>query len=33
MSGIGRENGHEALSAYTQTKVVYVENGNVETPY
>ena len=33
MSGIGRESGYEGFDAYTQTKVVYVGNGNVETPF
>ena len=33
MSGIGRENGHQGLDAYTQTKVVYVGSENVETPF
>ncbi len=32
-SGIGRENGIETLSHYTQTKSVYVELGDVECPY
>ncbi|SKA58238.1 betaine-aldehyde dehydrogenase [Enterovibrio nigricans] len=32
-SGIGRENGLETLNAYTQTKSVYVELGNVDSPY
>ncbi|XP_028394730.1 4-trimethylaminobutyraldehyde dehydrogenase-like [Dendronephthya gigantea] len=32
-SGIGRENGQEGFDSYTQTKTVYVGNGNVETPY
>jgi len=32
-SGIGRENGWEALSAYTQVKSVYVETGDVDCPY
>ena len=33
MSGIGRENGHEGFDAYTQTKVIYVGSGDVETPF
>lgn len=32
-SGIGRENGWEAIEHYTQTKTVYVENGKIENPY
>lgn len=32
-SGIGTENGLETLRQYTQTKTVYVEMGDVETPY
>jgi betaine-aldehyde dehydrogenase len=32
-SGIGRENGLEALDYYTQTKSVYVEFGQLECPY
>ncbi|MDD1779929.1 betaine-aldehyde dehydrogenase [Enterovibrio sp. ZSDZ35] len=32
-SGIGRENGVETLKAYTQTKSVYVELGDVDSPY
>lgn len=32
-SGMGRENGWEALEAYTQVKSVYVELGDVESPY
>ena len=33
MSGIGRENGREGFDAYTQTKVIYVGSGDVETPF
>ncbi|XP_060085828.1 4-trimethylaminobutyraldehyde dehydrogenase-like [Ylistrum balloti] len=32
-SGIGRENGPEALDYYTQIKSVYVEMGSVEAPF
>ncbi len=32
-SGIGRENGPETLLHYTQTKSVYVELGDFESPY
>jgi betaine-aldehyde dehydrogenase len=32
-SGIGRENGHVALDHYSQWKSVYVEMGDVESPY
>jgi betaine-aldehyde dehydrogenase len=32
-SGIGRENGHMALDQYSQWKSVYVEMGDVESPY
>ena len=32
-SGIGRENALEALSHYSQVKSVYVETGDVESPY
>ncbi|TKT81193.1 betaine-aldehyde dehydrogenase [Aquamicrobium sp. LC103] len=32
-SGIGRENALEALAHYSQVKSVYVETGNVESPY
>ncbi|NGN97136.1 betaine-aldehyde dehydrogenase [Grimontia sp. S25] len=32
-SGIGRENGIQTLSSYTQTKSVYVELGDVDSPY
>ncbi|MEZ5782130.1 MAG: betaine-aldehyde dehydrogenase [Rhizobiaceae bacterium] len=32
-SGIGRENGIEALGHYSQVKSVYVETGDVESPY
>lgn len=32
-SGIGRENGWEALEAYTQVKSIYVELGDVDCPY
>ena len=32
-SGIGRENSHAAIEHYTQLKSVYVEMGDVETPY
>ncbi|WP_221794055.1 betaine-aldehyde dehydrogenase [Oceanobacter mangrovi] len=33
LSGIGRENGIETLHHYTQTKSVYVELGELESPY
>lgn len=33
MSGLGRENSQEALNAYTQLKTVYVETGDVDSPY
>ncbi|GGB96550.1 NAD/NADP-dependent betaine aldehyde dehydrogenase [Marinobacterium zhoushanense] len=33
LSGIGRENGAETLAHYTQTKAVYVELGDIESPY
>ena len=32
-SGIGSENGLETLHQYTQTKTVYVEMGDVDSPY
>ena len=32
-SGIGRENGAAAIEHYTQLKTVYVEMGEVETPF
>ncbi|KUI96917.1 betaine-aldehyde dehydrogenase [Vibrio sp. MEBiC08052] len=32
-SGIGRENGLETLTHYTQTKSVFIELGNFESPY
>ena len=32
-SGIGRENGSAAIEHYTQLKSVYVEMGDVESPY
>ena len=32
-SGIGRENGIEAIEHYTQVKTVYVEKGKIENPY
>jgi betaine-aldehyde dehydrogenase len=32
-SGIGRENGLAALAHYSQLKSVYVETGNVDSPY
>ncbi|GLQ75662.1 betaine-aldehyde dehydrogenase [Vibrio penaeicida] len=32
-SGIGRENGPETLNQYTQVKSVYVELGDIESPY
>jgi len=32
-SGIGRENSHAAIEHYTQLKAVYVETGDVESPY
>lgn len=32
-SGIGTENGLDTLRQYTQTKTVYVEMGEVESPY
>ncbi len=32
-SGIGRENGLQTLNSYTQTKSVYVELGDVDSPY
>ncbi|WP_027855818.1 betaine-aldehyde dehydrogenase [Marinobacterium jannaschii] len=33
LSGIGRENGIETLNHYTQTKSVFIELGDVESPY
>ena len=32
-SGIGSENGHEALKEYTRTQTVYVEGGEVDFPF
>ena len=32
-SGIGRENGLAAVEHYTQLKSVYVELGDVDSPY
>ena len=32
-SGFGRENGWAAIAHYTRTKSVYVETGDVESPY
>lgn len=32
-SGVGRENGLETLHHYTQTKSVYIELGDLESPY
>ena len=32
-SGVGKENGPEAIDHYTQVKSVYVELGNVDCPY
>ena len=32
-SGIGRENSLEALRHYSQIKTVYVETGDVASPY
>ena len=32
-SGIGRENGMESMQHYTQTKSVYVELGDLDTPF
>lgn len=32
-SGLGRENGPEALDLFTQVKSVYVEMGDVEAPF
>jgi len=32
-SGLGRENGLAALEHYTQLKSVYVETGDVDSPY
>jgi betaine-aldehyde dehydrogenase len=32
-SGVGRENGHAAIEHFTQRKTVYVELGDVDTPY
>ncbi|MGK0188360.1 MAG: betaine-aldehyde dehydrogenase [Verrucomicrobiales bacterium] len=32
-SGLGRENGWEALDAYTQVKSIYIEAGDVDCPY
>ena len=33
MSGIGRENGRHGFDAYTQSKVVYVGNKRIESPF
>ncbi len=33
LSGIGRENGKAAIEHYSQLKSVYVELGEVESPY
>ena len=33
MSGIGREMGEAAIEFYTQIKSVYVEMGDLETPF
>ena len=32
-SGMGRENGLEALAAWSQIKSVYVADGPVDSPY
>ena len=32
-SGIGTENGKDTIHQYTRLKTVYVEMGDVETPY
>ena len=32
-SGFGRESGEVALTYYSQLKTVYVEMGNVQSPY
>jgi betaine-aldehyde dehydrogenase len=32
-SGVGRENGHAAVEHFTQRKTVYVELGDVDSPY
>ncbi len=32
-SGFGRENAEEALQSYSQIKSVYVEMGDVESPF
>jgi betaine-aldehyde dehydrogenase len=32
-SGFGRENGLAAIEAYSQLKTVYVEMGNIDSPY
>ena len=32
-SGIGRENSVEALRHYTQIKTIFVETGDVDSPY
>jgi betaine-aldehyde dehydrogenase len=33
LSGLGRENGIEALEYYTSTKTVYVGMGDIDAPY
>lgn len=33
MSGVGRELGEDAIDYYTQVKSVYVEMGDVESPF
>jgi len=33
MSGVGRENGSEAIESWTQVKSVYVEMNDIESPY
>ncbi|MFT6761212.1 MAG: betaine-aldehyde dehydrogenase, partial [Psychroserpens sp.] len=32
-SGMGRENGLEAIEHYTQVKTIYVEMDRIENPY
>ena len=32
-SGIGRENGRAAIEHYSELKTVYVELGDVDSPY